>query len=220
MIIYDIETIRPVRPRDPAEILPGIEYADNWQDYRAMGIAVICAYDTEADRFRVFGGYDGARLQPIGNDLVADPSDLERFAAFAANRTLVGWNNRRFDDPLLAAHGVEVVESWDIKAALMQAGCGGQRGNSLEAFAAANLTGAGKSMAGAMAPVWWQRGQRERVVDYCLQDVNMTRRLLDRLLHKGELVSPLDGRPIRPAIPATLQLAHRWASKEPQPCSA
>ena len=210
MIIYDIETIRPVRPRDPAEILPGIEYVDDWQDYRGMGIAVICAYDTEADRFRVFGSQ--------GSDEA--PDDLERFAAFAANRVVVGWNNRRFDDPLLAAHGVEVVESWDIKAALMQAGCGGQRGNSLEAFAAANLTGAGKSMTGAMAPVWWQRGQRERVIDYCMQDANLTRRLLDRLLHKGELVSPLDGRPIRPPIPATIQHMHHQATAELQPCAA
>lgn len=214
MIIYDIETIRPVRPRDPAELIDGIEYADNWQDYPAMGIACICAYDTEADRFRVFG--------PQGIDYSPDESD--RFAAFAANRTLVGWNNRRFDDPLLAAHGIDVVESWDLKAALIEAGCGGQRGNSLEAFAAANLTGAGKSMTGAMAPVWWQRGRRERVVDYCLQDVNMTRRLLDRLLQKGELVSPLDGRPIRPAIPLTIlhaiQHADAWPTKEPQPCSA
>ena len=224
MIIYDIETIRPVRPRDPAEILPGIEYADDWQDYRGMGIACICAYDTEADRFRVFGGYDGARLPFTGTSPDTTGSDLERFAAFAANRQVIGWNNRRFDDPLLAAHGIDVLGSWDIKAALMQAGCGGQRGNSLEAFAAANLTGAGKSMTGAMAPVWWQRGQRERVIDYCLQDANLTRRLLDRLRQKGELISPIDGRPIRPTIPLTIlhaiQHADAWPSKEPQPCRA
>jgi hypothetical protein len=220
MIIYDIETIRPVRPRDPAELLPGIEYADHWQDYRTMSIACICAYDYQADRFRVFGSYEGAGLSFTDNSPANSTCDLERFAAFAANRTLIGWNNRFFDDRLLAAHGVDVVESWDIKAALMQAGCGGQRGNSLDAFAAANLTGAGKSMAGDMAPVWWQRGQRERVIDYCLQDVNLTRRLLDRLLHKGELVSPLDGRPIRPPIPATIQHMHHQATAELQPCAA
>ena len=56
MIIYDIETIRPVAPRDPAEHLPDIEYAADWQDYTGMGIACICAYDAQADLFRVFGG--------------------------------------------------------------------------------------------------------------------------------------------------------------------
>jgi len=207
MIVYDIETIRPVRPRDEAELLPGIEYAADWQDYDTMGIACICAYDYEDDRFRVFGGSEG---------LHAARNDLDRFAAFAANRIVVGWNNRRFDDQLLAAHGVDVVDSWDIKAALMQAGCGGQRGNSLEAFAAANLSGTGKSMTGDMAPVWWQRGQRERVIDYCLQDVNLTRRLLHRLLQKGELVSPINGNPIRPLIPAVVE---HWYDLVPIPCA-
>ena len=207
MIVYDIETIRPVRPRDEAELLPGIEYAADWQDYHTMGIACICAYDYEDDRFRVFGGSEG---------LHAARNDLDRFAAFAANRIVVGWNNRRFDDQLLAAHGVDVVDSWDIKAALMQAGCGGQRGNSLEAFAAANLSGTGKSMTGDMAPVWWQRGQRERVIDYCLQDVNLTRRLLHRLLQKGELVSPINGNPIRPLIPAVVE---HWYDLVPIPCA-
>ena len=195
MIVYDIETIRPVRPHDESETLPGIEYADSWTDYTGMGIACICCYDYESDRFRVFGGTSD------------EHSGLARFAAFAANRIVIGWNNRRFDDPLLAAHGIDVVDSWDIKAALMQAGCGGQRGNSLEAFAQTNLGGTGKSMTGAMAPVWWQRGLREHVIDYCLQDVNLTRRLLDRLIHKGELTSPLTGKPIRPNIPAVV---HGW----------
>ncbi len=216
MIVYDIETIRPVRPRDEAQILPGIEYADSWTDYTGMGIACICCYDYEADRFRVFGGFD-SRADP-------EPADLDRFAAFAANRIVIGWNNRRFDDPLLAAHGVDVVESWDIKAALMQAGCGGQRGNSLEAFAKTNIGGTGKSMSGDMAPVWWQRGQRERVIDYCLQDVNLTRRLLDRLIHKGELTSPLTGKPIRPAIPAAVLdwngLVPVQIPAGPNPCTA
>ena len=202
MIVYDIETIRPVRPHDDAHTLPDVEYADGWTDYTGMGIACICCYDYEADHFRVFGG---------------SPPDLERFAALAANRIVIGWNNHRFDDALLAAHGIDVVNSWDIKAALMRAGCGGQRGNSLEAFARANLGGASKSMSGDMAPVWWQRGQHERVIDYCLQDVNLTRRLLDRLIQKGELASPLTGKPIRPAIPPELDRRGPMPSQAPAP---
>lgn len=224
MIVYDIETIRPVRPHDEAEILPGIEYADSWTDYTGMGIACICCYDYESDRFRVFGGFD-SRTPPTQTDMV----DIDRFAAFAANRVLIGWNNRIMDDRLLAAHGIDVVDSWDIKAALMHAGCGGQRGNSLEAFAQANLSGTGKSMTGAMAPVWWQRGLREHVVDYCLQDVNLTRRLLDRLIHKGELTSPLTGKPIRPDIPVAVTgrlpgqptaAATQWPPTGTNPCAA
>lgn len=193
MIVYDIECIRPVMPRDPDQCLPDIEYAKDWKDYLGMGIACIGAYDAEADLFRVFGG---------------DPPELDRFGAFAANRIIVGWNNRAFDDPLLAAHGVDVVQSWDIKAALMAAGGGGQRGNSLEDTARVNLGGTGKFADGSMAPVWWQRGQHERVIDYCLQDVNLTRRLLCRLLNRGEITAAATGKPVRPAIPLEILHAH------------
>lgn len=199
MIVYDIETIRPVMPRDPAGRLPAIEYANDWRDYTGMGIACIAAYDTENQRFRVFGG---------------DPPELERFAAFAANRILVGWNNHQFDDPLLAAHGVDVVQSWDIMAALMAAGAGGQRGNGLGNTARVNLGDVGKFADGIMAPIWWQRGQHERVIDYCLQDVNLTRLLLERLLDKGELTAAATGKPVRPIIPLEILHAHERHATE------
>ena len=199
MIVYDIETVCPVMPRDPDERLFAIHYAANWQDYTGMGIACIGCYDTDDDQFRVFGGG-----QP----------ELDRFAAFAANRIVIGWNNRAFDDPLLAAHGVDVVQSWDIKAALMAAGAGGQRGNSLGDTARVNLGGIGKFADGSMAPVWWQRGQHERVIDYCLQDVNLTRLLLKRLLDKGELTAAATGMPVRPAIPLEILHAHERHAAE------
>lgn len=197
MIVYDIECIRAVMPRDPAECLPDIEYAKDWQDYTGMGIACITCYDWHTELFRVFGG---------------TPAELDRFAGFAANRILVGWNNRQFDDRLLAAHDIDVIESWDIKAAVMAAGGGGQRGNSLEDTARVNLGGIGKLAAGIMAPTWWQRGERERVIDYCLQDVNLTRLLLRRLLDKGELIAAATGKPVRPAVPVEIHHADEQAA--------
>lgn len=193
MIIYDIECKHGPAPHDPAERLDGIVYADGWTDYTGMGIACIGAFDLESGQSRVFGG---------------SLDELERFAALAAGRPLIGWNNHVFDDRLLEAHGVEVVGSWDLKAALIAAGCGGQRNNSLDAFATLNLgPGQGKRGHGAIAPVWWQRGLRERVIDYCLQDVHLTHRLLQRLTRTGELVSPITGKPLRPVIPPAIQYA-------------
>jgi hypothetical protein len=193
MIIYDIESICPVAPKDDTERLDGIHYAAGWTDYTGMGIACIGAFDLEAGQSRVFGG---------------TLDELERFAALAAGRPLIGWNNHPFDDRVLEAHGVEVIGSWDLKAALIAAGCGGQRNNSLDAFAAANLgPGQSKRGHGAIAPIWWQRGLRERVIDYCLQDVHLTHRLLQHLTRTGELISPITGKPLRPAIPPEIQCA-------------
>ena len=65
-------------------------------------------------------------------------------------------------------------------------------GYKLESWASANF-GAGKTGDGAMAPVDWQRGRYGSVVDYCLADVWLTKRLMDRVLACGILANPNDG---------------------------
>ena len=57
----------------------------------------------------------------------------------------------------------------------------------LDAIARAN--GMAKSGDGQMAPLLWQQGKRQEVIDYALNDVRITRDIL-KLGLKGELVDP------------------------------
>lgn len=53
-----------------------------------------------------------------------------------------------------------------------------------------------KSGNGALAPVEWQRGNIGNVIDYCLHDVYLTKRLIDRVIRSGALADPHDAKPI------------------------
>jgi hypothetical protein len=68
----------------------------------------------------------------------------------------------------------------------------------LDDIAIANL-GAQKSMHGELAPVEWQRGNRGAVIDYCLRDVMLTLRLIEKL---PVLMDPVSRKLVTLAVPA------------------
>ncbi|MCT7971223.1 hypothetical protein [Laspinema olomoucense] len=110
---------------------------------------------------------------------------------------VVGFNSLKFDDNLCAAHGLNVRTTYDLLCEIrVAAGMpphyvkGVTRsGYSLEALAQANL-GMGKSASGALAPQLWQQGQQGKVIDYCLGDVAMNRKLYQQ---RSQLVDPTNG---------------------------
>jgi hypothetical protein len=53
MIVYDIEIAKAIRGRGEKKI-PGIEYCGGWNDHANMGVACLCAYDYNEERYRVF----------------------------------------------------------------------------------------------------------------------------------------------------------------------
>jgi len=180
-LVYDLETLRGVpdrrRPR-----LAGIEYCQGWEDYAGMGIAVVCAYDFLTGRYRVF-----------------EADNLAEFVELLAARALlVSYNGLRFDNNVIAASTGAVIDPdrcYDVLAMLKQAKgvpANGAHapGLSLDGVAQANF-GIAKSFNGALAPVYWQRGQRGIVVDYCLEDVRLTRGLFERVVQRGELKDPV-----------------------------
>lgn len=54
MLIYDIEIVKAIPPKDDKERLPDIEYCAGWHDHAGMGVSVIGAYDYVEDRYRTF----------------------------------------------------------------------------------------------------------------------------------------------------------------------
>lgn len=194
MIIYDCEIVRGIAKRDEPR-LPGIEYCQGWRDFAGMGISVIGAFDYTEGRYRVFAADNFTEFR----DLV-DRADL-----------VIGFNSLGFDNPLCRANGLLVSDhkSYDLLAEIW-AGAGLPRtfqypshvGFGLDACAAANFGGA-KTGNGALAPVEWQRGRIGSVIDYCLNDVRLTKALVDLVMAQGCLRDPRDpSRIIEVARPA------------------
>lgn len=176
LVVYDIEIERCIpdraTPRDPE-----LRYCGGWTDHANMGIAVLAAIDMRDRRPRVF---------------LAD--NLAEFARLIEGRTVCGYNNRTFDDVLLAANGIHVSDSVDlmrcIRRAAGQPETGPLRGYKLDDVVRTNL-GTAKPMTGALAPVAWQRGQRGQVIDYCLFDASQTAELVARC---PSLIDPISRR--------------------------
>lgn len=168
MIVLDAEIKKAIPSRKEPNI-EGIEYCDGWRDFGNMGIACVCTFDITTNLSRVFFEQD---LLELGEYLKGKPT--------------AGFNTRRFDLQLLAAHGVKVEGlHYDmLEAVWLRLGLDPDRfywkthgGWSLDAICEATL-GVKKSGDGAGAPVWWQQGKVSRVVDYCLRDVWLEAQLL------------------------------------------
>lgn len=173
-IIYDIEIINPVKPKKDADRISGINYAASWIDFIGMGIAVICCYDYMTERYRVF-----------------EQDNLNEFGKLIIDRELIGYNNFAFDDNLLTANNLPKPKTYDLLSAIWVAkGIGpkysypGSVGTSLDQMCKVNF-GLQKpeGMDGLTAAIRWQQGKRGQVVDYCLNDVYMTKRLLEESMN-------------------------------------
>jgi len=186
MLIFDCEIVKAIESRKEPRI-EGIEYCKGWRDFEGMGISVIGAYDYRTERYRAFtaagngGGYDEFRGLVDEHDIV------------------VGFNSIKFDNKLCAAHDITVPDekSYDILREMwLAAGLDPDTFNpkthggfGLDGTAGANFK-LNKTGHGGLAPVLWQRGCYGQVIDYCLEDVRLTKLLLDRILRSGELIDP------------------------------
>lgn len=152
-----------------------------------MGIACICAYDFWTDRYRVFF-----------------KDNFKEFTDLMASRSIiVGFNSYRFDNMLLKAHGLAREDLWEhtydiLREIWYSQGLDVEKfvpkthgGYGLDDMARANdMTG--KIGNGALAPVWFQRGEYGNLVDYCLEDIRLTKGLLDLIINQGYLINPKD----------------------------
>lgn len=180
ILIYDCEIIKaiPNKKEDPIE---GIEYCKGWGDHKGMGISVIGVYDYLENRYRVF-----------------TQDNIQEFQELVNQRDLiVGLNSIGFDNKLVEANGISISHKihYDIMLEVGKLvypnkqyfkGCG------LEACCSANFN-TKKSGNGALAPIDWQRGKIGTVIDYCLNDVKLTKDLLDQIIFTGILTNPVDG---------------------------
>ena len=203
IVIYDCE-IRNGVITDNNAALPGYKYAQGWKDFAGMGIATLCAYDEQENRFRVFMEDNLTHFE----DLMS-----ERDAA-------VGFNNHSFDDRLLEANGVWFGGQTIDLAALIWRAAGIPQGEhpkglGLDAICRANNL-PGKTGNAASAPQDFQDGRFGRVIDYCLADVRSTLALYRYLVQNGGIKDPRNGGWIAVTVPKWLpsNTTHTYQPKD------
>lgn len=179
MIVYDIETQFPVldeEEKPETDIL----YCPSWTDFKGMGISCIGVFDYKDQRYRVFLEDNIWRFKELVKD--------------SENWPLVGFGNISFDNEVLRVNGIDIpdVACIDIKRVVVKAAgfeiATRPPGFGLNALCKANGIRE-KSGEGKLAPVWWQRKQLGKLIDYNLNDVLMTVLLFNKVI-KNELVGP------------------------------
>ncbi len=97
---------------------------------------------------------------------------------------LVGWNSDHFDLPLLNKYypgDLMQIKSIDLMKEVYEV-----LGRRLKLNTVAEATlGLNKSGTGLQSLQWWKNGEVERVREYCLKDVEVTKKLFDHALKKG-----------------------------------
>ena len=99
---------------------------------------------------------------------------------------LIGFNSDTFDIPLLNRYypgDLSRLRSLDLLSEVQKVL--GRRIR-LQALAEATL-GRGKKGDGLKAGEWWKEGKRDKVAEYCIEDVRLTRELYDYAMKHGVL---------------------------------
>jgi DEAD/DEAH box helicase domain-containing protein len=128
-----------------------------WDHIDRLGVSVACAYDSAQEKFLSFR-----------------ESELPKLIELCENRLVVGYNIRGFDLPVLVPYGLDLgkIDCFDIMYDLET--LTRQRFLKLEHVARGTL-GTGKSADGLQAVEWWKSGEIDKIIEYCTQDVRVTR---------------------------------------------
>jgi len=141
-----------------------------WSNIRAFGVAVAVTWDKEHGFRRWF--------EADAEQLVGELEEYTRVVTF---------NGNRFDLEVLRAyvpiHKIE-KRSFDVHEKLYA-----QLGHRVKLDQLAKDTlGTAKSGDGLQAVGWWRAGQRDRVAEYCEQDVAILRDLVAHGRSKGYVI--------------------------------
>ena len=177
-LVYDLEIVKGILGKGDTPV-EGIEYCKGWNDHKNMGISVLCAYDYVDDRMRVFC-----------------EDNLDEFLELCCGRRyLISFNGIGFDNKVIECYDKRNLlpigsRQYDILQEIWKV-TGRCKLGGLDGMCELNGIG-GKTGHGALAPVHWQQGKIGNVIDYCCQDVMLTKKLFD-LSQEGPIKSPKGG---------------------------
>lgn len=139
-------------------------------DVDEQELIVVAIHDSESGEYTSYFREELPKLWPI----------LER------SDMLIGFNSDTFDVPLLNRYypgELTHIRSLDLLSEVQKAL--GRRIR-LQSLAEATL-GKGKKGDGLKAGEWWREGKKDKVAEYCVEDVRLTRELYDYALKHGVL---------------------------------
>jgi DEAD/DEAH box helicase domain-containing protein len=148
-IIFDIET------KNFFDTVHSTDPAD-------LDISVVCLYESDTDSYHSFT-----------EDQFDDMWDFFRRAD-----TLVTYNGNHFDIPCLQAIAPIDLSSIHHIDMFVDVYNGSSKKLGLDSIAQATL-GIAKSGHGSDAIAWWNAGEIQKIIDYCLQDVRVTKEVFD-----------------------------------------
>ncbi|PIQ68368.1 MAG: helicase [Candidatus Taylorbacteria bacterium CG11_big_fil_rev_8_21_14_0_20_46_11] len=147
-------------------------------DPASLTIACVCIHDSETDTYTSYYEEELSKLWPI-----LEKTDL-----------LIGYNSDHFDIPLLNKYypgDLTGIKSLDLMKEI-QKKLG--RRIKLDSVASATL-GKKKSADGSLANVWWRQGKKQEVVNYCIDDVKITKELYEYMAKHATVKYP-DGKTV------------------------
>ncbi len=156
-IVFDIET---------KNFFPDIGV----NDPASLDISVVCIFNYRDNTYSSFLEKDLKKLWPI----------LEKAGM------LIGYNSDHFDIPLLNKYypgDLTNIRSLDLLKEIKKSY--GRRVK-LDQVAEATLN-LKKSGSGLEANLWWKKGEIDKIINYCLQDVRITKELYEHVLKNREL---------------------------------
>jgi hypothetical protein len=166
------------------EIQDPILQQSDWDHTENIKISCCVVYSYMEDRYHVYGPND---IDYLRNLLIC--ADL-----------VVGYNINKFDLPVIFKmenrRCPAGIKTYDILAEIWKSQnldplefTNGHRGYSLDKVAGATLNKR-KTGSGAAAPFIFKQGNIWKVIDYCINDVAITKELFDYLCQNSELFTP------------------------------
>lgn len=198
-LIYDCEIIKLIPPKN-GEPDPNYQYCQGWNDHANMGISCIAwAHSNGSEGVFTFGG--SIEEHEMFTDAFVD-------LCWRSDK-LIGFNSKNFDDKLIAANGIcqytdymekaPITTDFDLLELVRLAAYGSTfykdcpKGHSYALGKIGEVNGFPKTGSGELAPKLWQDGERREVIEYCLNDVRITRELFELAL-EGKLIDPNTGK--------------------------
>lgn len=148
-LVFDLETQNLVQD------------VGGWGHIDKLKISVACAYDSKTNQMLSFR-----------------ENEIHKLNELCEERLVVGYNIRGFDLIILKAYGLDLEKldvfdlMYDVQTLTRQ------KFLKLETLAQGTLN-AGKSADGLMAVEWWKQGEIDKIIQYCQQDVQVTKDIFE-----------------------------------------
>lgn len=155
---------------------------------KALEVSLVGAYSYNQDKYFAF-----------------EEHELKDFGELARNNAmLITFSGRRFDVPILEKYyqfNITSLPHFDILDEI-ENGLGRRVG--LNVLAEANLgVGQGKTGHGLDAIEYYRKGEMQKLKDYCVQDVKVTKEIFDLIRKQGYLWIPQRNAPQMTKLPIT-----------------